>query len=429
MNVNLSRMINESSAQDQFAQKYFKRNFFLGVANGVLFNFATAFTSGSTVLPWFVSKLSNSNVLIGLASTLADLGWFMPQLPVAVITFHHQRQMPLYTKTAYLRALAFCLLALSVFILDGKNPTWLLLSFFFFFSIYSFGGGLAGVAFTDIIAKTIPANKRGSFFGMRMFFGGGLAALGGLVIKRILESYHFPINFGVTFTIASVIILFALFSFCYVKEPEANLYKEKRHWKENFSKGVKVFREDKKFNQLFWVRVLVGAYSLGYPFYVIFARKVLGISPGMVGVFLTCEMSGYVLSNLLWGYLSNKASNRLVLILSSFCAFVPPLILLLNILTSLPLPLFCLIFFFLGSASAGLGLGAINYLLEFTPEEERPIYIGFMHTLVGPTVFLSVIGGLVLQLASFAFLYVLVLLIAILGIYSSFRLTELKTKT
>jgi MFS family permease len=87
-----------------------------------------------------------------------------------------------------------------------------------------------------------------------------------------------------------------------------------------------------------------------------------------------------------------------------------------------------LIFFFLGSTGAGLGLGATNYLLEFAPEEDRPIYIGFMHTLVGPTVFLSVIGGVVLQLTSFAFLYILVLLMAILGIYSSFRLSELKTK-
>lgn len=421
-------MINQSLSLNQFAEKYFKRNFFLGVVNGVLFNFASAFTSGSTVLPWFVSKLSSSNVLIGLASTMADLGWFMPQLPVAVITSHHQRQMPLYTKTAYLRALAFCLLTLSVFILGDKNPTWLLLSFFVFFSIYSFGGGLAGVAFTDIIAKTIPANKRGGFFGMRMFFGGTLAALGGLIVKKIMESYHFPINFGIIFTIASVIILFALFSFCYVKEPEINLDKKKRHWKENFLKGMNIFKENIKFRQLFWVRVTVGAYTLGYPFYVIFARKVLGISPGMVGVFLTSEMSGYVLSNLLWGYLSNNVSNRLVILLSSFCSFVPPVILLLNILTPLPLPLFCLIFFFLGSTSAGLGLGAINYLLEFAPEEDRPIYIGFMHTPVSPTVFLSVIGGVVLQLTSFAFLYILVLLMAILGIYSSFRLSELKTK-
>jgi len=91
----------------EFVERYFKRNFFLGVLNGVLFNFAWAFTSGSTILPWFVSKLSNSNVLIGLASTLENLGWFMPQLLVAVITSHHKKQLPLYTKTAYLRAFAF----------------------------------------------------------------------------------------------------------------------------------------------------------------------------------------------------------------------------------------------------------------------------------------------------------------------------------
>jgi MFS family permease len=422
-------MINESATLNQCAQTHFKRNFFLGVVNGVLFNFAWAFVSGSTVLPWFISKLSNSNVLIGLASTLESLGWFMPQLLVAVMTTHHRKQLPFYTKTAYLRAIAFSLLTLSVFIFGDKHPTWLLLSFFAFFSIYSIGGGLAGVAFTDIVAKTIPTNKRGSFFGMRMFFGGTLAALGGLIVKKILESHHFPVNFGIIFTIASIIILFGLFSFCVVKEPESNSYREKKHWKENFLKGMKIFKEDRKFKQLFWVRVLVGAYVLGYPFYVIFARKVLGISPGMVGVFLTCEMSGYVLSNLLWGYLSNSVSNRLVILLSSFCALAPPIILLLNIMTPLPMPLFCLIFFFLGSTNAGLGLGATNYLLEFAPEGDRPIYIGFLHTLVGPTVFLSVIGGLILQLTSFTSLYILVLLTTVLGIFSSFKLTELKAKT
>jgi len=421
-------MFDEYPAKSESVPEHYKRNFSLGVVNGVLFNFAWAFTAGSTVLPWFVSRLTSSNILIGLSSTLEALGWFIPQLPVAVITSHHHKQLPLYTRTAYLRAVAFLLMTLSVFVFSNKNPTGLLLSFFFFYSIYSLGGGLAGVAFTDIVAKTIPPNKRGSFFGMRMFLGGSLGAVGGLIVKKIMDAYHFPTNFGIIFSVAAVLILVALFSFCYIKEPAPVLTKEKKSWKENFRKGMRIFKEDQRFRQLFWVRVFVGSFVLGYPFYVIFARKVLGISPGMVGVFLTFEMSGYVLSNLLWGYLSNNVSNRLVILLSSFCSVVPPLILLSNIITPLPLALFCFIFFFLGSTNAGLGLGATNYLLHLASEEDRPLYIGFLHTLVGPTVFLSVVGGLILQLTSFTILYILVLLIAVLGIIYSYRLTQLKTK-
>jgi MFS family permease len=421
-------MFDEHPARNEGVPEHYRRNFLLGVFNGVLFNFAWAFTSGSTVLPWFVSRLTSSGVLIGLSSTLEALGWFIPQLPVAVITSHHHKQLPLYTKTAYLRAAAFLLMTTSVFVFSNKNPVWLLLSFFVFYSFYSLGGGLAGVAFTDIVAKTIPPNKRGSFFGMRMFLGGSLGAVGGLIVKKILDAYHFPVNFGIIFSIASVLILVALFSFCYVREPAPVLTKEKKSWRENFRKGRKIFKEDQRYRRLFWVRVFVGAYVLGYPFYVIFARKTMNISPGMVGVFLTFEMSGYVLSNLVWGYLSNNVSNRLVLLLSSFCAVVPPLILLSNVLTPLPIILFCFIFFFLGSANAGLGLGATNYLLHLAPEDDRPIYIGFLHTLVGPTIFLSVIGGLILELTSFTVLYLMVLLIAILGIISSYRLTRLKVK-
>ncbi|HEX7400619.1 MAG TPA: hypothetical protein VF369_00445, partial [candidate division Zixibacteria bacterium] len=212
-------MFDEYPAKSESVPEHYKRNFFLGVTNGVLFNFAWAFTAGSTVLPWFVSRLTSSNILIGLSSTLEALGWFIPQLPVAVITSHHHKQLPLYTRTAYLRAVAFLLMTISLFVFGNRNPAGLLLSFFVFYSIYSLGGGLAGVAFTDIVAKTIPPHKRGSFFGMRMFLGGSLGALGGLIVKKIMDAYHFPTNFGIIFSVSSVLILIALFSFCYIKEP------------------------------------------------------------------------------------------------------------------------------------------------------------------------------------------------------------------
>ncbi len=411
-------------SQSQLVEKDFKRNFFLGVANGVLFNLAWAFTSGSTVLPLFISKLTSSNILIGLASTLEAVGWFLPQMAVAAVTLHRRDQIPLYIKTAFLRGGSFLLLAILVFFSGAGNPSYLLTGFFFLFSIYALGGGLAGVAFTDVVGKTIPQNKRGSFFGTRMFFGGGLAALAGILIERILREYGFPKNFGVLFLIAAVLIVFALLSFSLVKETPIRKRPEKRKFRENLRSGFNTLKRDKNFRILLWTRVAIGAYVLGFPFYIIFAKRFLFIPTSVAGIFLSVQMVGYLSSNVLWGYLSNNKSNKLVLFLSAICSTICPLLLILSILTKIPVWLYGSIFFFLGATISGLDMGYTNYLLEIAPEDRRPIYVGFFNTIVGPTIFLSAVGGLIIQITSFAFLYSLVFLISLISIFLSLSLRE-----
>jgi MFS family permease len=398
--------------QRDFAEKYFKLNFFLGVANGILFNFAWAFTSASTVLPLFISKLTSSSILVGLASTLEAVGWALPQMAVAAVTLHQKNQMPIYIKMAFLRGVAFSLFAFLVFFSKTVNPSYLLITFFFLFSIYAFGGGVSGVSFTDVVAKTIPANKRGSFFGMRMFFGGGLAALSGILIERILRVYRFPKNFGILFLIAAVLILFALLSFSLVKEPSVIMRPQKGTFRENLRLGFEILKKDRNFRMLFWTRIAIGSYVLGLPFYIIFAKKFLSIPTSIAGLFLSLQMVGYLSSNILWGRLSNNKSNRLVLVLSAICSAIPPFLLLLNLLTNIPIYAYDVIFFFLGATMSGTDMGYTNYLLEIAPEEKRPIYVGFMNTIVGPTIFLSAVGGLIIQVSSFAFLYSLVFLVS-----------------
>jgi MFS family permease len=419
-------MSTTSMNQHQFAEKYFNRNFFLGVTNGILFNFAWAFTSGSTVLPLFISKLTSSSILVGLASTLEAVGWALPQMAVAAVTLHQKDQMPLYIKMAFLRGVAFSLLAFLVFFSKTVNPSYLLITFFFLFSIYAFGGGVSGVSFTDVVGKAIPSNKRGSFFGMRMFFGGGLAALAGILIERILRVYSFPKNFGVLFLIAAVIIILALLSFSLVREPPVEQRSQRRKFSQNLRLGFEILKKDRNLRMLLWTRVAIGSYVLGLPFYIIFAKRFLFIPTSIAGLFLSVQMVGYLSSNILWGRLSNNKSNRLVLFLSAICSAIPPFLLILNILTKIPIYVYGAIFFFLGATMSGMDMGYTNYLLEIAPEEKRPIYVGFLNTIVGPTIFLSAVGGLFIQVFSFAFLYSLVFLVSIVSICLSLSLIEAK---
>jgi len=420
----LSVMVNQRLAETDFARRHFKRNFFLGVSNGVLFHFAWAFTGTSTVLPLFISRLTPSEILIGLASTLEALGWFLPQIAIAAMTLHRTSQLPVYVKAAFLRGGSFLLFAILVFILGEENPSYLLVTFFFLFSLYSLGGGMAGVSFTDIVGKTIPEEKRGSFFGARKLIGGGLAALGGILIQRILKLFDFPQNFGVLFLIASGLIILALTSTCLVKETPTTRRPQKKSVSENLLVGFRITRQDVNFRRFLYTRIAIGCYVMGLPFYVIYAMKFLSAPVSLAGVFLTVQMTGYLSSNLLWGYLSNRRNNRLVLVLSALFSGICPVLVLFDMAIGIPLWAYVSIFFFLGATIAGLDLGYMNYLLQFAPEERRPIYVGFFNTVVGPTLFLSAVGGVIIQVFSFGFLYLLLLLISVVSIFLSLSLKK-----
>jgi MFS family permease len=420
-------MANQRLAETEFARRHFKRNFLLGVSNGVLFHFAWAFTNTSTILPLFISRLTPSEILIGLASTLEALGWFLPQIAVAAMTLHRTEQLPVYVKAAFLRGGSFLLFAVMIFILGEENPSYLLMTFFFLFSLYSLGGGMAGVSFTDIVGKTIPEEKRGSFFGARKLVGGGLAALGGLLIQRILGLYDFPHNFGVLFLIASALIILALVSTCLVKETPTTMRPEKKSVRENLLLGFRIAKGDRNFRRFLYTRIAIGCYVMGLPFYIIYGKEFLSLPASMAGLLLTIQMVGYLSSNLLWGYLSNRSNNRLVLVLSALFSGICPVLVLSDMAFGIPFWAYASIFFFLGATIAGLDLGYMNYLLEIAPEQRRPIYVGFLNTVVGPTLFLSAVGGLIVQLFSFGALYVLLLLISFFSFFLSLSLKKAKS--
>lgn len=409
-----------------YAIQHYKRNFILGISNGIFFNVGLAFLSGSTVLPIFMSHLTDSKVLIGLATSIENIGWHLPQLFVAAATIHYSKQLGVYARAAILRSIAFLGIVIAVFALGEKNNDLLLVLFFFLFTFFAVSGGLAAVSFMDIVGKTIPANKRGTYFGMRMFMGGALAALSGILVKKILGGYSFPVNFGLLFSLALLTVIFGLGSFAMVKEPVLANRRPHKSLQENCREAFLLFQTDATYKLLFLVRIAIGSVTLAYPFYILYAQKTLNIKPEAAGIFLSFEMLGYLISNILWAYLSNRINNRLVLLLSAVCSVLPPVIALINSLFPLPLVLYALAFFFLGATNSGVFIGFFNYLLEIAPEEKRPLYVGFIHTVIFPTFLLSTLGGVIIQATSFNFLFALTLILGLVAVFLAYRLLKVK---
>ena len=405
---------------------HFKRNYFLGIANGILFNIAFTFISGSTILPAFLSHLTASRFLIGTVTSLEEIGWLLPQHFVAGFVQSKKRKKSIYMVMAIFRSFVFGLLAVSVFLLAAKTPH-LVIVFFVLFCLFAISGGIAGVAFLDIVGKTIPANKRGSFYGWRISVGGALSFLASLtIIRTVLREFPFPKNYGTLFLINFFIIAAALTAFCLIKEPPSLMIEKRNSLVQHLRRGFEILRQDTNYRRFLVFRWLISSFYMGFPFYIIFAIERFGkeISGSTVGLFLAVQMLGVVTSNLLWGWLSNNASIRIVLRLTASVTILPPMLVLSSTVVKMPLVLYGLIFFFLGAFYSGIRTGYQSFLLAIAPEQERPTYVGMMNTFIAPTLLFSGIGGLILDMTSFSVLYMFVLLLGLGAILSSCNLKE-----
>ncbi len=399
--------------------------------NGVLFNLAEALIGGTTVLPLFISEITQSKILVGLSGTMGNAGWFMPQLFVANLIGHLKRKLPIYIWSGGVRIAMIWGMALLVALIPRLEQDQFIIGFFLLYSIYSIAGGVAGIPFMDVVAKSIKSENRGTFFGARLFFGGIAAAFAGPIVKDILAREDFPANFTILFSVAALIVTFAILSFCFASEPEGKVTEPRMPFIRFLSKGPFLLRNVRSYRLLLCVRILLGVWGMALPFYILYAREHLSLDPALVGLLLSIQMIGSIISNLIWGHLSNRRGNKIVLVLVSGLALVAPSLTLVAWLSPIfqTKLWFSVVFLFIGFALSGIQLGYTNYMLDVSPESQRPTYLGFMNTFLSPVFLLSALGGYIIEKVSYEALFVISIASGALSLAFALELEEPRQKS
>ncbi len=414
----------------QLPQREVRRSFFLGVVNGALFEFAERLIDPPLVLTWFVSRLTSSNLLIGLVAPLGDAGWFLPQVFIAGLVQRMPRKMLSYTLAAVVRVLSWLLVAVAVWLVD--DPTLLLVAFFVLYGVARLAAGLGGLGFFEVVAKTIPPNRRGSFFAWRLLTGGLLGLGAGAVTREVLNRFAFPHGHALLFAIYTAVATPAMLAFILIREPPGTAGTAAPTLKQQLRRAGQFLRTDAVFRRYMGMRTALGLAGIALPFYGVYARNVLGAPEGMVGIYVAVRVAAGLVANLPWGALSDRKGNRLVTLwLALGNGFTALLALgLVGWVAVSPyrgpwLPYLAIPLFLLNGALAPAGafVGS-NFLLELVPEAERPLYLGLSNTLIGIVVLISGFGGLVVDLLGYAGLFALSALLCLLAWWWSRSLPE-----
>jgi len=403
-----------------------KRNFILLATDGILFFAAFAFIEPNAVLPAFVGSLTGSGIVIGLVTAVRSGGWLLPQLFAANYIEQQPRKKPILLRYGLISRLAVIVLALVTYYSGADNPTATLVVFFFLFLTFNICEGVGTVAWVDIVAATIPAAKRGALFSAMQFFGNLLGLGAGLLVRSVLSNRGilFPQNYGILFALAAVVYGLEYIALYKLQEFPATVTAPRRTLSAYFQGMPQLLRKNPYFPRVAAIRVLVGCSGLLLPFYAVYGQRLLHLEPGIIGSFVFLQTAGNSLGSVIFGRMGDRRGNRMVIQSTAAVTMLAPILawLALRLVGRVPAPLpayvYAAVFVLLGISYSGVMIGFTNYLLEIVNESERPSYYGLLNSLNAMTMFLPLLGGMVIGVASFytALLLGIILLAAGFGL-------------
>jgi MFS family permease len=399
-----------------------------------MFIFAEALMSLDTVLTWFVQQLGGSNFLIGLVGPMRDAGWFLPQLFVSHPLQRRPYKLPLYRRAAAVRIVVWLVWTVATFVLAANFPA-LLLVFFVAFAVNSLASGFAGLPFMEVVAKTIPPRRRGTYFGSRIFAGSLLGLVASVLVAVMLSeqnSLPFPQNVGILFIISWVAAMIGLTAFGLVKEPPSDVRDDGATFTAHLQRAARLPKHNRNLRYLLIARVVILLSYVAGPFYSIFSINVLHAPASIIGVYVGVRTIVALATNPVWSWLSDRHGNKLVMqlgtatgvLMIAWAIFAPRVAWQLDAPDQLVAYLFVPVFALMGIYETGIGIGSVNLTLEVAPAHDRAIYIGLTNTVLGIAYISTAVSGLIVDFMGYGGVFALGLGLLLVASWALWRMRD-----
>ena len=159
------------------ANEHTRWNFVVMIVEAVFSSAGLAWTDPGTVLPVFIGLLGGSTVLVGLVPVLMQIGWILPQLPIAALVGHVPERRPYLRWGVTIGRLPFLAFVAYLWVAGTRNAAAVLVFLLFGYFSMALGNGFIAVLVQDLTAKSIPSGLRGRFLGL-MQLSCAVAAVG-----------------------------------------------------------------------------------------------------------------------------------------------------------------------------------------------------------------------------------------------------------
>lgn len=402
----------------------YRRNFVYFLVDNILFAVAMGILGTTTVIPDFVRRLTDSEVLIGLSGNLFTIGFTLPQLFIARYIVRYARKKWWFVGPNIPVRFVILLFAGLIFWLGSERAGLILLAFFICYSIAAFGDGVVGVPWADLVGTSLDNRWRARMFGLASAISGIIMLLIAPWIGNVLgeNGPGFPNNYAILFAASGLVFVISILPGLLIHElPGGKVVEKLPSLGEFLPELGGLLRNDRPFRAFILARVLTSLLMMSAPFYIGFATVGLGLSSEVaVPVLLAMQTVGSVLGSLFYAWLG--ARNNLLYIqlalvsaaLLPFCALLAGTVGVWVLYAG----------FLLSGLAAGsnLFLSFLNWLVGYANADQRPIYVGLSNTITAVISFITpFIAGTIAQQLGYRPLFAVSLVMAFCALFVTIR--------
>lgn len=382
-----------------------RHNTVVNIADGSLFGFGImGLASYVTIVPLFLSYLTESTALIGFVATLFYMGWQVPQLFVSNYVAGLRRYKPMTLVMTMIERVPYFGLALVAFAIPTIGADAALALTLLLLGIQSLGGGFTGTAWQSMMSKIMPPHRLGTFFGIQSACVNLFGAGGALVAAFILERIAFPQSFSLLFFIAgiSLLISFAFLALTYEPASESKDVVERANWREFAARLREILRDNDNFRWFLIARALTSLSLTAVSFYTIYGIRRFDMSPELAGALTSVLLISNTLTSTMIGWIGDRWGHRRVLIGANLLTVAAIAI----VLVAPDVGWLTVVFALTGAVNATQWSTMMTITVQFSSVAERPIYIGMANTLIAPvTIFAPIIGGWLVDAVNFELVF------------------------
>jgi len=184
--------------------------------------------------------------------------------------------------------------------------------------------------------------------------------------------------------------------------------------------ALEILKADRQLQVQIATFLLAYSYLIAMPFVILDAKETIDLTGTAVGMLITTQMVGAMLSNLVWGKLGGLGRYRLI----ANVGITMQLLAVVLAFFAHSLPLFMAIFFLFGAAADGNRIASSNLILILAPEAKRPLYMAIQMNIVSLGMFFSILGGFILHFGGYTLLYSIAAVTLSTALFLSFKLRD-----
>ncbi|MFH1086673.1 MAG: MFS transporter, partial [Chloroflexota bacterium] len=389
-------------AYEAYIRRNARWNFAVNVMDLTFYHLAISFVFGSTVLSLYASYLTEKALLIGLIPAIQSVGFFWPQLLLARRSEQWPRKRPYIQIISVMERLPYLAVGLSI-LLWPRAPWWVSFGLLALgLALATGAGGLCGPAWQAMLAKVIPAERRGLLFGLSNAFGGFMGVVGTRLSRTVLETYPNPTSFGICFLICFFFQVISWIGLSLNREPRKVPGRPPLPAREYWRRLPRILSANPNYTRYLVGRTLAILGAMGTAFYIVYGRRTFQVSDGFAANLTMAALISQTIFTPLLGWLGDRRGHKLVLELATAIGALGVLLILVSPSEAWLYGVFMLV----NAATAGIGVASFGIIMEFSDPDDLPTFAAVANTILAVPILASpVLGGWLADVAGYRALF------------------------